>query len=210
MPSSSNPLIPKGYDIPISSRHPHSFPYRGAQGGLIAAFALSIPALALTLTAQPGRLQVKNVSLSLLSFVIPAGASIALTDFVLFAHFLARDHDQPYAQIALVHALVAMGLLLTILLRPPLNLRRSVMPITFQYFLPTLVALISGAVFLTTTFIPLAQKLLYVTPLKSARDYMLVGSASLTWAVAFGAYWFIVTVLAYRLRATRALARRDG
>ncbi len=185
-----------------------SFPYRGAQGGLIAAFALSIPALALTLTAQPGRLQVKNVSGSLFAFVIPASIAIAVAGYWIFARFLQAYDDQAYAQIALVHGLIAMGLLLAILLRPPLKLRRSVIPISFQYFLPTLVALISGAIFLITTFIPLAQKFLYVTPLKSAADYTLVGSASLAWAVAFGAYWFIATELAHWLRATRVVASR--
>ena len=185
-----------------------SFPYRGAQGGLIAAFALSIPALALTLTAQPGRLQVKNVSGSLFAFVIPASIAIAVAGYWIFARFLQAYDDQAYAQIALVHGLIAMGLLLANLLRPPLKLRRSVIPISFQRFLPTIVALISGAIFLITTFIPLAQKFLYVTPLKSAADYTLVGSASLAWAVAFGAYWFIVTELAHWLRATRVVASR--
>jgi len=165
-----------------------SFPYRGAQGGLIAAFAISVPALALTLTAQPGRLQAKNVSASLFTFAIPASVTIALVGFQLFAQFLRLYGDKAYAQIALVHALIVMGLLLAVLLRPPLVLQKRLIPIKLQYFLPTMVALASGATFLLLTFIPLAQKYLYVTPLRSMADYMLVGGASLAWSVVFGAY----------------------
>ncbi len=165
-----------------------SFPYRGAQGGLIAVFALSIPALALTLTAQAGRLQSKDMARALFLFVISASISLAGAGYFLFTHFLARDGDKAYAQIALVHGLVTMELLLAILLRPPLVLQWRLIPLRFQYFLPTLVAVASGAIFLLTTYIPLAQKFLYITPLHTFWDYLFVGGVSLAWAAVFGTY----------------------
>ncbi len=181
----------------------HSFPYRGAQGGLIAVFALSIPALALTLTAQPGRIQTKDLGRPLALFVLPASITLAATGYFLFDRFLARYGEDAYAQIALVHGLVAMGLLLSLLLRPPLVLRWRLIPLKFQYFLPTLVAIISAALFLLTTYIPLAQKFLYIMPLRTLWDYLFVGGVSLAWAAIFGGYLWAIHLSASMLHAKR-------
>ena len=174
-----------------------SFPYRGAQGGLIAAFAISVPALALTLTAQPGRLRTQNLLANLLAFAGPASLTIAVTGYLVFAQFLRTYHDQAYAQIALVHALIAMGLLMTLHLRPIITFQRGrIVPIIRpNYLIPAAVALFSGLTFLLLTYIPLAQRFLYITPLRSITDYMLVGTASLTWAIVFGAYLLLVHLL---------------
>jgi hypothetical protein len=88
---------------------------------------------------------------------------------------------------------MAMGLLLVILMRPPITWRRGrwlpVQPeLQLSYFLPTLTALVSGVLFVLATIIPLAQRLLYITPLKSTFDYLLVLEASLAWAAVFGGY----------------------
>ncbi len=167
-----------------------SFPYRGAQGGLIAALAISVPAVALTLTAPPGRLHTKNLGRSLFTFVIPASISITLAGFWLFSFFLWRYGDNAYAQIALVHALMGIGLFLVILLRPPITFQhgRLLPHIRFSYFIPAIVSVISGLIFLAITFIPLAQKFLYISPLRSWFDYLLVAGVALGWAAVFGFY----------------------
>ncbi len=96
-----------------------------------------------------------------------------------------------------------MGLLLSLLLRPPLVLRWRLIPLKFQYFLPTLVAIISAALFLLTTYIPLAQKFLYITPLRTLWDYLFVGGVSLAWAAIFGGYLWAIHLSASMLRAKR-------
>ena len=139
-----------------------SFPYRGAQGGIIAFLGISVPALALTLTAQPGRLHIRNVSASLFSFVVPASIGIAAVGYVLFSHMLRVYGERAYAQNVLVHALMAMSLLMVVLMRPPVQvIPGSLIPVKpvvrWRYFLPLLASLVSCILFVMMTFIPLVR-----------------------------------------------------
>ena len=166
------------------------FPYRGAQGGLIAAFAISIPAIAITLTAPSGRLDTRHLGRYLATFVLPAGISIAIAGYIIYARFYQLYGLHTEAQNALVHGLIFIGLLLAVLIRPPIFFTTSINSLA-RNLLTTIVAVISLAIFLLTTHIPLAQKFLYVTPLKSFADYQFVVVVSLIWAGAFGAYLLI-------------------
>lgn len=163
------------------------FPYRGSQGGLIAAFAISIPAIAVTLTAPAGRLNTRHLGRRLSVFVLPAGVSIAAAGYIIFNHFLKLYGHLADAQNALVHGLIFIGLLLAMLIRPPIFFTTSVNTLA-RNLLTVIVAIISGALFLLTTHIGLAQKFLYIEPLKSAADYRFVAVVSLLWAAGFGAY----------------------
>lgn len=182
----------------------HGFPYKGAQGGIIAAFAISIPAIAITLTAPAGRLNTRHLGRHLATFVIPAGASIALAGYIIYARFFSLYSLHTAAQNALVHGLVFIGLLLAVLIRPPLFFTTSINTLA-RNLLTTIVAVISGAIFLITTTIPLAQKFLFVEPLKSFADYRFITIVSLLWAAGFGAYLLIV----FGLRHLLGTVQRD-
>ena len=164
-----------------------SFPYKGAQGGLIAVFAISIPAVAITLTAPAGRLNAHHLGRYLAAFVIPAGVSIAVAGYIIFARFYHLYDVRAEAQIGLVHGLVLIGLLLAILIRPPIFFTTNINTLA-RNLLTTIVAIVSGAVFLLTTHIKLAQKFLHITPLKSFDDYLFVANVSLIWAGGFAVY----------------------
>ncbi len=170
--------------------HLKSFPYKGAQGGLIAAFAISIPAVAVTLTAPAGRLDSRHLGRHLGLFVIPAAFSIAAAGYVIFAHFYHLYNQRAEAQIGLVHGLVFIGLLLAVLIRPPIFLTTSINTLA-RNLLTTIVAIISGAIFLLITHIGLAQKFLQIKPLQSFADYQFVVLVSLAWAAGFGAYLLV-------------------
>ncbi len=178
------------------------FPYRGAQGGLIAAFAIAIPAVAITLTAPAGRLDTRHLGRHLALFVLPAGISIAAAGFIIYAHFYNLTSQYVAAQNALVHGLVFIGLLLAVLIRPPLFFTTSINTLA-RNLLTTIVAMISGAIFLITTTIPLAQKFLFVEPLNSLADYRFITIVSLLWAAGFGAYLLVVFGLRQLLGRSR-------
>jgi cation-transporting ATPase E len=165
----------------------HGFPYKGAQGGLIAAFAISIPAIAITLTAPAGRLRAWHLGRHLAAFVLPAGVSIAAAGYLIYAYFYQLTGLHADAQNALVHGLVFIGLLLAVLIRPPIFFTTSINSLA-RNLLTTVVAILSGGVFLLTTHIKLAQKFLYIEPLKSPQDYRFVAAVAILWAAGFGAY----------------------
>ena len=178
----------------------HGFPYKGAQGGLIAAFAISIPAIAITLTAPAGRLDTRHLGRYLSAFVLPAGVSIAVAGYIIYARFYQLTGLHTAAQNALVHGLIFIGLLLAVLIRPPIFLTTNINSLA-RTLLTTVVALLSGAVFLLTTHIGLAQKFLYIEPLKSSGDYIFVAAVSLLWAAGFAAYLLFVFGIKYLVGA---------
>jgi len=174
----------------------HGFPYQGAQGGLIAAFAISIPAIAITLTAPAGRLNTRRLGWHLAIFVLPAGISIALAGYIIYAHFLHLYSVHAAAQLALVHGLVFIGLLLAVLIRPPIFFTTSINTIARNLLTP-IVAAISGLIFYLVTQIPLAQQFTKITPLRTSADYYFIGLTSLAWAALFAAYLFMLFGVQY-------------
>ena len=160
------------------------FPYTSAQGGMIAVFTLTIPAVGFSLWASTRRPPSKNLARLLTIFFFPAALTIALVGFYIYTLFRDLYGEITYAQIALTHALIAMGLLLILFIHPPLRFSGLARP-TKRDGRPTILAVISAVLFFITTQIPLAQELLKIHPLESFQDYLVVIAAALVWAVVF-------------------------
>lgn len=171
--------------IPLVSA---GFPYSGAQGGLIAAVTLTIPAIGLSIWAEGGALPRASLSRRLRRFVLPAGFTMALAGLVVYAVTYARYRDFDYAQLVLTYALTATGLLLVVFISPPLQLR----PLGRGDLRPTLLAIVAGVLFLIATYVPLAQRTFDVAPLSQGPDYLLVGAAVAVWAAAVQGVWWLI------------------
>ena len=98
------------------------FPYSSQQAGLIALITLTIPALALTLWASTGKLPRARLTKFIRNFVTPAALSIAILGLIVYEFTLERTGDLSYAQNVLTYALVTMGLLLVLTIKPPVYL----------------------------------------------------------------------------------------
>jgi len=177
------------------------FPYTSAQGGMVALVTLTIPAIGLSIWAGPGIPPIANLRRLLAHFVLPSSITMAAAAYIVYVIFLDRYGTVAYAQIALSHALVAMGLLLVLFIRPPLVFTWGRIPKAHLGDLrPTFVVLFSVIVWWAITHIPLAVELLKVEPLESSQDYMLIGLAALAWA--FGAHFLWLAIpLQGRVRA---------
>ena len=97
-----------------------------------------------------------------------------------------------YAQLTVTYTLTISGLVLVILLRPPLrglllvgmgNSERS------GDWRPTAMVLVLMALVIVAAWIPLADDLVGLRPLQQARDYAVVGLAVLAWASAAVLLW---------------------
>ncbi len=177
------------------------FPYTSAQGGMVALVTLTIPAIGLSIWAGPGIPPIANLRRLLAHFVLPSAITMAAAAYIVYVIFLDRYGTVNYAQIALSHALVAMGLLLVLFIRPPLVFTWGRIPkARLGDLRPTFVVLFSLIVWWGITHIPLAVKLLKVEPLESPQDYMLIGLAALAWAFGVHFLWLAIP-LQSRVRA---------
>ncbi len=126
---------------------------------------------------------------------------MALAAYIVYVIFLERNGTVAYAQNALSHALVAMGLLLVLFIRPPVIFTWGRTPkARLGDLRPTLIVLFSAIVWWAITHIPLARELLKVDPLDQSQDYMIVGVAALAWAFGVHFLWLVIP-LQNRVRA---------
>lgn len=177
------------------------FPYTSAQGGMIALVTLTLPAVGLSIWASPGVLPTANLGRLLSHFVIPAAITMAITALIVYMIFLQRGAAMAYAQIALSHALVAMGLLLVLFIKPPLRFSWGRLPRAQLGDLRSVLIVVVGALlWLGITYIPLARQLLKVEPLAQPSHYLLVGEAALAWAIGVQFLWLVIP-LQSRVRA---------
>ena len=184
------------------------FPYTSAQGGMIALVTLTLPAVGLSIWATPGVLPTANLGRLLAHFVIPAATTMAITALIVYMIFLQRGAKMAYAQIALSHALVAMGLLLVLFIKPPLRFSRGRLPRAQVGDLRSILIVMVGVLlWLGITYIPLARKLLKVEPLEEPSHYLIVGVAALAWAFAVQFLWLVIP-LQRRVRA-RVLGKTE-
>ncbi len=177
------------------------FPYTSAEGGMVALVTLTIPAVGLSIWAGTGIPPIANLRRLLAHFVLPSSITMSLTALIVYLIFLDRYGTVVYAQIALSHALVAMGLLLVLFIKPPLILTWGRIPkARLGDLRPTLVVMFSALVWLAITYIPLARRLLKVDPLETMMDYAIVGVAALAWAFGVSFLWRVIP-LQSRIRA---------
>ncbi len=180
------------------------FPYTSAQGGMVALVTLTIPAVGLSIWAGNGILPTNNLGRLLAVFVLPAAFSMAAVALNVYVILLQRTNDISYAQIGLSHTLVATGLLLVVFISPPIHLSWHTRPRRGDIRL-TLLVMASALVFLAITYIPLSQEYLKMLPLERSIDYILVGIATIAWALGVQFLWAVIP-LERRIR-TRLLKK---
>jgi cation-transporting ATPase E len=181
------------------------FPYQSKQGTLITIASVILPSLALVLWAPAGVVPRAGIGWLLARFVIPPAVTISAATALVYRFFLLTTGDVAYAQLAVTYTLTISGLVLVILLRPPL--RGSMLVGMGQGersgdWRPTAMVLVLLVLVFVAAQIPLAEGLLGLRPLQQAGDYAVVGLAVLAWASA--------AVLLWLLRPLERLRRRFG
>lgn len=122
--------------------------------------------------------------------------TVSVAAVLVYLIFLEMSGEVAYAQLAVTHTLVISGLVLAVLLRPPL--RR-----------PTLVGMGSDErggdprpaamimVLLILVFVaasvPLADDLFGLKPLQQPTDYVIVGLAVQAWVLLVNLFWWIAS-----------------
>jgi hypothetical protein len=139
----------------------------------------------------------------LAQFVAPAAVTISIAGMLVYRFFLDRSGDIDYAQLALTYLLTISGLVLVILLRPPV---RGFAPAGMGSdersggWRPTALVLALLLLLFIVAPIPLADEVFGLRPLQQTADYLIVGLAVFAWASA--------AVLLWRLRPPERLWQR--
>jgi len=167
------------------------FPYRSAQGSVITIVTVQIPALALTFWAAAGVLPSRSLGWLLTRLLAPATITMSAAALAVYLLFLGRTGEVAYAQLGLTHVLVATGLLLVVFVKPP-GRARWMGGAGRSDWRAVILALGLMAAFLVLTWIPLAQRLLYVGPLRDPADYATVAVVTLAWAGVAGVLWWLL------------------
>lgn len=170
------------------------FPYTSQQAGLIALITLTIPALALTLWAGTGKLPRASLTRILANFFTPAALAIAIFGFIVYEVILQHTGSISYAQNVLTFALVAMGLLLVLTIKPPLLFHWGRLP-EFGDIRPSIMVLFSAVAFILITRIPFLSDIFGVVPLQQPEDYALVFTAALAWLFTVQIFWRLFPVV---------------
>jgi cation-transporting ATPase E len=180
------------------------FPYQSKQGSLITIVSVILPSLGLSLWAPAGVLPRTRLGWLLARFVVPAAVTISIAGMLVYRFFLDRSGDIAYAQLALTYLLTISGLVLVILLRPPVRGFTPMMGMGGDErsgdWRPTAVVLVLLILLFAVAPIPLAEDLVGLRPLEHAEDYLVVGLAVLAWASA--------AVLLWRVRPLERLWQR--
>ena len=176
----------------------YGFPYKSAQGGLIAFLTLTIPSLGLSLWASSGAMANRNLNRVLAYFIIPAAVTIAATAVFIYDTFLGEYGVIDYAQLAVTYTLVGIGLMLALMIKPPLKLIRGSLKVNSdQRF--TFLIFAGYMIFILLVSIPLAQELLKIGPLQSSSDYLLITVTIIVWGLALTLIWKIWNYFADRV-----------
>lgn len=170
------------------------FPYTSQQAGLIALITLTFPALALTLWASTGKLPRARLTKIIGNFVTPAAFSIAILGLLVYALTLERTGDLSYAQNVLTYALVTMGLLLVLTIKPPFYLHFRGLPKRGD-IRPTILVVISAIVFILIARIPFFSEMFGIVPLQDPTDYALIVGAGLIWLIVVQVSWRLFPVV---------------
>jgi hypothetical protein len=130
----------------------------------------------------------KNMSRLLFHFLVPAAVVTSLA--VVTIDFIVKTSGASisYAQLAVTHALVLMGLMTTVFVQPPLRFLAAGDDNSGRWE-PTLAAVAFYILFHILTIIPLAQRLLRLGPLQSLQDYALIFLVTFLWAVLLIGVW---------------------
>jgi cation-transporting ATPase E len=180
------------------------FPYISKQGTVIAVLTISLPAVGLSLWASPGILPSKSLRGLLLRFFIPAALTIAAAGSAVYLIFEQRSGTMAYAQLGVIYALVGMGLMLVLFLKPPGRLFAGGAPVSgdWRFVVAVLILL---ALFLLVAPLRLTEEFLGLEPLQQASDYVIIGAAVLAWAVSLRVIWWIMSLIERLRRSPEVL-----
>ncbi|MGD9146555.1 MAG: HAD family hydrolase [Anaerolineae bacterium] len=157
------------------------FPYQSKQGSLITIVSVVLPSAGLSLWAAAGVVPRTRLGWLLARFVGPAAVTMSAAAVVVYRIFLDRTGDVAYAQLALTYTLVIAGLVLVVLLRPPVRPKVGSDERSGDWR-PAALSLVLLILVLVISWIPLADQLFALTPLRQPTDYLIVGLAVLAWA----------------------------
>jgi magnesium-transporting ATPase (P-type) len=182
------------------------FPYASKQSTIISVVTVSIPSVGLSLWAAAGMLPTKDLRWLLARFVAPTAIAISAAGLIVYLIFLSQTGDIAYAQLTLTYALVAMGLLLVLFLKPPTRLWAGGAPVSGDWRFAVAVTILIAA-FLLLSWIPLARELFLVDWLRQPADYAIIGLVVLGWAVVLRVTWWAIPFVARKGRPVPAAER---
>jgi cation-transporting ATPase E len=181
------------------------FPFTPRTASLLTLFTVGLPTLALAAWAEPRPLPRGQHVRPLLFFLLPAALTLSLAALLVYVLFLLlavvnlqlEQPDLPpetvlaaalpLAQSALLTFSVFCGLLLVVLLKPPLPWLAAGAARTGDWR-PALLALVLLACYLLLLLLPGTDALLDVPPL-SLGEHLLLGGLALLWAGLLRVLW---------------------
>lgn len=168
----------------------YGFPYKSAQGGVISFLTITLPSLGLSFWASSGVLPDARMRLILRRFTVPASITIAAIAMMVYNFFLTSYGSVDYAQLAVTYTLVGTGLILVILLKPPLRVQMGGARLKgdLRFTLLVCVALVLFGLLVT---IPLSQELMKLDLLERPEDYLVILLALIWWTITLLLIWFI-------------------
>ena len=162
----------------------HGAPYQASQGSFIALVTLTLPSVGLSLWATTGVLPRDQIGRRLSQFVVPAALTISAASILVYRYFLDLSGDAAYAQLALTHFLVISGLVVVLLVRPPVRFLAEEEDRTPDRR-PTILVLVLFALYMLFSLTRLAEWAFKLTNLQSAVEYLVIGVAVLGWVLVF-------------------------
>jgi hypothetical protein len=172
------------------------FPYQSKQASLITIVSVILPSLALSLWAPAGVVPRMHLGRLLARFVAPAAVTMGAAAVVVYIIFLEISGEVAYAQLAVTYTLVISGLVLVVLLRPPVRgLTRVGMGNDERSgdWRPTAMVLVLLALVFLVAPLPLAEQLVGLKPLQQPSDYVIVGLAFLAWVLLVNLFWWLAS-----------------
>ena len=166
------------------------FPYLSKQGSIITIASVILPSLGLSLWAPPGVAPRTGLGWLLTRFVAPAAVSISAAALVVYRLFLEKTGAAAYTQLVTTYMLVISGLVVVILLRPPVRPRSGGDQRSADWR-PTVMVLVLLVLLFVVASIPLAETLFGLTPLRQLQDYLVVGLAVGVWVFIASLLWRI-------------------
>jgi cation-transporting P-type ATPase E len=167
------------------------FPYLSKQASLITIVSVILPSLALSLWAPAGVVPRTHLGRLLARFVAPAAVTVSVAAVVVYIIFLEMSGEVAYAQLAVTYTLVISGLVLVVLLRPPVRGLTLVGMGDERSgdWRPTVMVMVLLILVFVVASIPLADSFFGLKPLQQPTDYLVVGLAVLAWALTASLIW---------------------
>ena len=169
------------------------FPYQSKQNSLITAVSVILPSLALSLWAPAGVVPRTHLGRLLAQFVLPSAVTMGAAAVVVYIIFLEISGEVAYAQLTVTYTLVISGLVLVVLLRPPVRGLTLVGMGDERSgdWRPTVMVMVLLILVFVVASIPLADNLFGLKPLQQPTDYLVVGLAVLAWASTAVFLWWV-------------------